>query len=260
MEQLGSLPVVEILWNLRSELQWIMVGAALAGVVRGFSGFGTAMVFLPFASSVVEPVWALIILCMMDIAGPSLLVRKIAIDANPAELWRLSLGAALAIPFGIALLETLSGDSFRHAVSWLTLALVAIMASGWRYRGTNTNLAVYGIGGLGGLLAGSTGLPGPPVILLYLARPLPPKVIRANLFVYLLIADLLLLAMLAIRGHLTIEPVVAGAAVAIIYFLTLLGGSYLFGQEGEGRYRMVAYLIIAGSAALGLANPVQALL
>ena len=95
-------------------------------------------------------------------------------------------------------------------------------------------------------------MPGPPVILLYLARPLPSKVIRANLFVYLLIADILLLAMLALRGHLTLEPVVVGIAVAVIFFLTLLAGTYLFGQKGEGRYRMVAYM-------LGLVNPVKVL-
>ena len=48
----------------------ILVGALLAGLVRGFSGFGTAMVFLPFAAQVYEPVWVLVVLLTIDILGP----------------------------------------------------------------------------------------------------------------------------------------------------------------------------------------------
>ena len=256
MEYLASLQIPETLWNFRDELGWLAVGAILAGVVRGFSGFGTAMVFLPFASSVVQPVWALIILCIMDIIGPTLMSPKMARNANAGELVRLTIGAAVAMPFGIALLEMLSHGMFRYTVSLLTLCLVAVMASGWRYHGTSSNMAVFGIGGLGGLLAGATGLPGPPVMLFYLARPLPTASIRANIFIYLILADLLLLAMLSIRGWLSPEPVYAGFAIALIYLAALGIGSLLFRPGREGEYRIAAYAIIGGSAVLGLINPI----
>ena len=256
MEFLATLQIPETLLGFREELKWLAVGAVLAGIVRGFSGFGTAMVFLPFASSVVQPVWAVIILCIMDIIGPTIMSPRLARDANPGELVRLSVGAAVAMPFGIALLEMLSLDMFRNTVSVLTLVLVAIMASGWRYRGRSSNLAVFGIGGFGGLLAGATGVPGPPVMLFYLARPLPPASIRANIFLYLIVADVLLLAMLSVRGWLSPEPVYAGFAVAAIYLGALAVGSLFFRPDREGEYRIVAYAIIAGSAILGLINPV----
>ena len=34
---------------------WLILAALLAGLVRGFSGFGTAMVFLPIASQYLTP-------------------------------------------------------------------------------------------------------------------------------------------------------------------------------------------------------------
>ena len=255
MDFLATLEIPETLWSFREELKWLAVGAVLAGIVRGFSGFGTAMVFLPFASAVVQPVWAVIILCIMDIIGPSIMSPRLARDANPGELARLSIGAAVTMPFGIALLEVLSLDMFRNTVSVLTLLLVAIMASGWRYRGRSSNLAVFGIGGFSGLLAGSTGVPGPPIMLFYLARPLPPACIRANIFLYLIVADVLLLAMLSFRGWLSPEPVYAGFAVAVIYLGALAVGSLFFRPDREGEYRIAAYAIIAGSAILGLVNP-----
>ena len=256
MELLSFLQIPDDVWNLRDEFLWIALGAFLAGVVRGFSGFGTAMIFLPFASSVVDPVPALIILCIMDIIGPMIMSPRVAGDANPRELFRLVAGAAVAMPFGIAMLEMLSSDMFRNTVSILTLALVAIMASGWRYQGQTSNLAVLGIGGAGGLLAGATGVPGPPVMLFYLVRPLSAACIRANIFMYLILADVLLLAMLTFRGWLTSGPVYVGLAVTLVYFLALIIGARFFQPGREREYRVAAYSIIAASAVLGLIDPI----
>ncbi len=248
--------VPEILWAFRVELVWILAGSVVAGVVRGFSGFGTAMIFLPIASSVVEPVWSLIILCVMDIIGPLILSGKVAKDTNPKELLRLSIGAAVGMPFGLVLLGMLTHDMFRNAVSILALTLVAVMATGWRHRGTSSDFAVFGIGGFGGLLAGSTGVPGPPVMLFYLARPLPPANIRANIFMYLIIADVLLLAMMAFRGWLSVEPLLIGSAATITYLAAIRVGMLFFRPDRERQYRFLAYAIIAAAALLGLAGTI----
>ncbi|HAV07572.1 MAG TPA: sulfite exporter TauE/SafE family protein, partial [Rhodobacteraceae bacterium] len=47
-------------------LGWIALGALIAGAVRGFSGFGTALVFLPVAGQFLSPIWALTVLTVMD--------------------------------------------------------------------------------------------------------------------------------------------------------------------------------------------------
>ena len=42
---------------LATEGLWLLfIGAVLGGLARGFSGFGTAMVILPFAAEVFTPV------------------------------------------------------------------------------------------------------------------------------------------------------------------------------------------------------------
>ena len=254
MEHLEALGLPRALLSFGDGSAWLLIGAVLAGIVRGFSGFGTAMVFLPFASAVISPIWALVVLCIMDIVGPAFMAPRMARDANLAELGRLTAGAAVAMPLGLALLGMLSQDFFRIAVSLLALSLVAVMASGWRYRGKSSNLAVFGIGGASGFLAGSTGVPGPPVMLFYLARPLPPAAIRANIFIFLLLADVLLLAMLAFRGWLTAAPVYVGIAAAVVYFIGLGIGTQFFRPDRDGEYRTAAYAIIAASALLGLLN------
>jgi len=50
---------------------WLLVAAAaVAGLVRGFSGFGTAMVYLPVAGQILSPFEALTTLLIMDLVGP----------------------------------------------------------------------------------------------------------------------------------------------------------------------------------------------
>src|SRR3546814_9943257 len=45
---------------------WLAAAAALAGLVRGFSGFGAAMVFVPLAGVVVRPEVAVPLLFVAD--------------------------------------------------------------------------------------------------------------------------------------------------------------------------------------------------
>lgn len=245
---LTGLPA-ELLSGLSLEgIGWLVFGSVLAGLVRGFSGFGTAMVFLPFAGSVLPPVGALTAMVVMDLIGPTAMVPRTVKYANVGDLTRLAAGCLVGLPFGVAILLVLSADLFRYMVSFLTLFLLLLLVAGFRYSGELSSRMVYGTGGLGGFLAGVAGLPGPPVIMFYLASSLPAAAIRANLFIYLVLADALILAAFAIQGILESEHVVAGLVVAIPYLAALALGSLLFQPGKEKTYRTIAYCIIAASA------------
>ena len=64
------------------------------GLVRGFAGFGTAMVYLPVAGQILPPFEALTTLMVMDLIGPlPNLPRAFRISDRP-DILRLSLGGA----------------------------------------------------------------------------------------------------------------------------------------------------------------------
>ena len=112
---------------LATEGLWLLiVGAALAGVVRGFSGFGTAMIYLPFASQVLPPVWVLITLLVFDIFGPIPAVPRALRDGHPRDVLRLGAGAVVGLPLGVLLLTSMAPEVFRYGVSGVTLLLFTI--------------------------------------------------------------------------------------------------------------------------------------
>lgn len=238
---------------LATEGVWFLaLGALLAGLVRGFAGFGTAMIYLPVAGQVLDPFTALTTLIVMDLTAPLIHVPRALRDGHPGDVVRLGLGAALAIPLGVWALMQVAPEVFRWGVSLVALGLLALLVSGLRYRGRVTKPMIFGTGAASGLLAGSVGLPGPPVVFLYMASTHPAKTIRANNTLYLIVADVLLLAVLSWKGLMVDTAFVLGVCMILPYLLGNWLGGAMFRPGYETTYRRVAYTIIAGSAILGL--------
>ena len=231
---------------------WIALAALAAGLVRGFAGFGNAMVFLPVAGQFLSPFAALTALMVMDIVGPIPRLRSAARDGHMPDIVRLCVAAMFTVPIGLTILGWVDPAVFRYGVSIAAILLLGLLISGIKYTGPMTPPLVLTTGGLGGLSAGLVGLPGPPVIFLYMASRLPPRSIRGNIYVYLFFLDILLLLVLWLMGNLVVSAVWLGAAMILPYMAGVLAGTAIFRPEAERAYRIVAYLIIAASALSGL--------
>ena len=51
------------------EFWWLVLVIGVAGVVRGFAGFGTGLVFIPLASIFLDPLWVLAAVIAVDVGG-----------------------------------------------------------------------------------------------------------------------------------------------------------------------------------------------
>ncbi|MBC7158101.1 MAG: sulfite exporter TauE/SafE family protein [Rhodobacteraceae bacterium] len=230
-----------------------LAGAALlAGAVRGFSGFGSALVFMPVAAAAVSPLWAITMMTTMDLVGPLPALRRAWPAATPRRLAPMVAAMVAGLVPGLWLLVRVPPEAVRWAISGLALALVVPLAAGWRLRGAQGTGPAVAVGGVSGLLAGTTGLAGPPAILYFLASPLPVAQVRANLLFYLLAVDCAMLAALAAGGRLAGTAVVLGAVLVIPFALGAWAGAAAFRPGHERAWRALAYGLIAASALAGL--------
>lgn len=233
-------------------LGWLVLAAFVAGTVRGFSGFGTALVFMPVAAQVLPPLWAIITVALMDVFGPVPNIPAALRKSDRGDLVRLLGATLLALPVGLWVLTMVAPDLFRTGVSLLSLGMLASLILGLRYHGTLGPKMVMGTGGAAGFLGGVAGLPGPPVILLYMASPNPVQVVRASIMAYLFFYDIVLMSVLAVQGDLMPVPAVLGLSMALPNLAGNLLGAAIFRPELDRIYRTVAYSIIAVSALSGL--------
>ena len=233
-------------------LIWLVGAVFIAGLVRGFAGFGSAMIIMPVASSVLSPVEAVIFLICAELVGPLPNAPAAWRDGTPREVGLLVLGAILALPLGVWALTSMDATLFGWTVSVSVLVLLALTVSGWRLKGALTRQLIVLAGSMGGFMTGFAGIPGPPVIMLYMASRLPIKVIRANFLLYLVALDLLLFPLLWVLGLMNWPIAFLGLLVGIPNLIANTLGARLFDPTAERIFRNVAYLIITASAIIGL--------
>lgn len=231
---------------------YLALVVAVAGVVRGFAGFGGALIIVPLASRVLQPLEVLTLIMIIDVFSAAPLMPRAVRDSHMTELKFLILGMAVMLPIGLFLLTRIDPDLFRWQASTIAISLVVIMISGWRHSLVMGNKFLLFVGGCGGFLGGLTGIPGPPVILAYMTGKSAVARIRANIFLYLLAYDSLLGLLLLVQGAIALSISLTGALMLLPHSIGTIIGARLFNPAYDRLYRWVAYAIIIASAVGGL--------
>lgn len=231
----------------------IAIGVALvAGTVRGFAGFGGALIFIPLVGALYGPRVAAPAFLILDF----ILTLPMTVRAIPHCRWRTVLPTALAAiataPFGAWLLATGDPITLRWAIAGVVVLLLALIASGWRYHGEPNIPASVGVGGVAGVLGGVGQVSGPPVIAFWVAGPHPAATIRANMFVFFALASLSSAAAYLWNDLFTAEIGWLILALVPAYAIALYAGSHGFRHLAGRGYRPLAYAIIALAAVVSV--------
>jgi uncharacterized protein len=237
---------------LSAEFAAAVAAAVLAGVVRGFSGFGSALILSPSLSALYGPAVAVPVALLLELvlSGPFVPPAMRLVDRRRTAV--LCVSAAVMVPFGAYLLSVVDGETLRWAISALVFAAVAILGFGWRYHGRPHTAATAATGALSGLFGGATGLTGPPVIFYELAGSAPMQRMRASFIVFFAWVDVIALVSFAITGTLAARPLLIAAALLAPYLAAAAVGARLFGRASEAFYRRLAVAILAGVAVVSL--------
>lgn len=229
------------LWNLS-----LAAGAvALAGLVRGFSGFGAAMISIPLLSLLFGPQTALATLTTMEMPAQIQLLRMSRREADWKQAAPMALGGIAALPLGTWILVSIDQDLLRRAISVIVLLLVALLASGYRHNVPRRLGVDVAVGSVAGLLNGSTGLGGPPIIFYMLSGPYAPSAVRANITAFFQIGFVFVVASYFWFGVLTPERMLLGAVIAPFYVAGIWFGGKLFYRASEQVFRRIAYILLA---------------
>ena len=229
-----------------------IVATLVAGLVRGFSGFGGALIFVPLAAAAVGPPIAAACLLVMDLVLTLPMVWNAVRICRWNTLLPVAIGAVVTIPFGAAILAHADPLVLRWGLAVLVMALLALLVSGMRYSGEPRRLASLGVGGVAGIFSGIGQVGGPPVIAFWVAGPHPPPIIRANLIMFFCIASASSSVAYAWNGFFTEEMLSALIVFAPAYAVALFIGTRLFGRAPERYYRRIAYVVIAIAAITSL--------
>lgn len=231
----------------------LLAATLLGGLVRGFTGFGFAMVFMPLASVVLGPVAALGLIWFIDLPFALPIAARSAKRAEWGEILPLLLTATLALPAGIFLLTWLDRETMRWILALLVLTAVVLMASGWRYHGRPTIPLSLGVGALSGLFNGMASIGGMPLAVFWLgAQRNDRHKTRANMQAFFGVSTLISGAILWWKGILTTGSLLMAVPLFAVYGIGLWAGTHGFRLASEATFRRGAYAVIFLSALISL--------
>jgi uncharacterized protein len=224
----------------------------LAGAVRGFSGFGSALIYVPLMSAIYDPRTAAGTFLLIDFAVGLSVLPTVWRQAHWHDVFSLAAAAVVAAQFGALILIYTDAITLRWGITVVVLILLGVLMSGWRYHGRPKLPVTLAVGGLAGTLGGAIQIVGPPVIVYWLGGSSSHAVVRANLNAFFSVFATALFVTYMMRGLLPVQVFTLALLLGPLQVLALKTGSRLFHQASAETYRRVAYAIVAASALVSL--------
>ena len=223
--------------------------AALAGVIRGITGFGGAMVMSPPLALILGPLVTVPVVLLLE----GLAAAPMLIETRRLVRWRV-IGPILAmaiitVPLGTYILVKVDPPTMRRVIAAVVILFSLLLLRGWRYAGGQRLGTSIGLGALSGGMVGATSMGGPPVILYLLAGPDPIGVTRANLTFF--VGGISLAGVLALWMNGVIDAAVLRLALVLApgYYIGMVAGTRLFARFNDQRFRQFTLLLMMAVSA-----------
>ena len=226
--------------------------AIISGLVRGFSGFGSALIYIPLISALYDPKVAVPTLMLIDTVCSLPWAVKVVPKCNFREIWPIAIFGTLTIPLGAAALFYIDTLVLRWFIAALVLTALGVLVAGWRYHGKPTWLAMAATGIAAGIGGGSVQIAAPPLLIFWLGGQNSAATVRANIMVYFIWSGFVSMAAYAWSGLFTVQTVTLALLFGLPFAIALGVGANWFHGTSDQFYRRVAYVIIGTAGLISL--------
>jgi uncharacterized protein len=230
----------------------LAVAAFVAGMARGFSGFGAALIFVPFASRLLGPQAAAPLLLLTDgfVAFP--LIWSAWEKARKSEVALMTAGALIGIPLGAYALAAGNPSLLRWMISAIVVLMLVLLISGWRYTGKPHGAVTVGVGAMSGVFGGLAQLSGPPVVAYWLGGNHDHREMRASTILYFAFSTMIAFVSYLVGKLLTFTIFKLSLVLVPFFAAGLFLGSKVFHFASPETFRKICLGLIALSLLISL--------
>jgi uncharacterized membrane protein YfcA len=216
----------------------------IAGIIRGYSGFGFSMVAVICLSLVFSPKEAVPLILLMEIVASASLLPRVWRQVDWHSLLWLSVGVVFGTPAGVYLLANIPARPMRAAIAITVMALVVLLWRGFALKTMPSRGQTVATGVASGLLNGAATIGGPPVILFYFSTPAGVAVSRASLIAFFLGTDILAFVICLTQGLVNTKTGVMLGACLIPLLIGIRLGSHFFNKSNEESFRRKVLILL----------------
>ena len=225
-----------------------------AMVIRGFTGFGGALLMVPLLGLIWEIRLVIVVVAVIEMIAGSMLAFMGRKSVDRATLIPILIWSIIGLAGGSLLLATLPIAWIARILGVVTIFIgivsltkrIAVPVRPGRSRGVLTSV----VGLVAGVLHGLLGTSG-PVIVPYLQRTLPaPQQMRSTLLAYFIVLEVLRLGGYVQLGIASIEAFERGLLLAPVAIVGSLIGSRLHVQVSDEVFRVAVSVLLIVSGML----------
>jgi uncharacterized membrane protein YfcA len=197
-----------------------------AAVVRGYSGFGFALLAVTALSLLLPPAEIVSSIFILDVAASVHLLPRVWRDIHWRALRWLAPGCLVGTPIGVYVLAHAPAAPMTLALAVFVLTATILLVRGFALKSLPGPVVTFATGTASGVFNGSFGMSGPPVILFFFSSPAGAAAGRASMIAFFLLTDVTGLACQGWSG--LISPPTLWHA---LYFLPVLAAGVWLGNR-----------------------------
>jgi uncharacterized protein len=228
--------------------------AFVAGLVRGFSGFGLSAVLVASASFVISPKLIIPTAQALEVIASIALIPSVWKEVNWKWLMPMAAAYALSIPAGVAALAYLPEQALRVGGCVILFVASVCLLLNARPKLPDGFSLRFGTGLVAGFLAGATSLGGMVASVMLFAVALPAKNLRATLIVLFFASSLYSLLWGAWHSVVTGHTFTLAAWLAPPLLAGIAVGSHGFKHVSEAGFRKAVLAVLAGLSIVGIVS------
>ncbi len=236
-----------------------LFAALLAGTVTGLTGFGLALISTPLLLFVYEPRTVVVLTVFFSIFINIAVVWDSWREARHPLALALLLPSVVGVVLGAEVLRVVDPLYIRLAVGVVVVFSALLLLRDVRLPGAETRWGPLVAGSASGALSTSTGLAGPPIVLLLASRGLPKAEFRSTSALYFLAMSGVGLLVLAGRGLIEGGEMRLALVLVPAAIIGKIVGTAFLRRVSERAFRALSLGLVILTGALGVATALWAL-
>lgn len=238
------------------QIWYVLPVVIFAGIVRGYSGFGFAVIAVVGLNFFFEPKQSVAIVLCLDVICSLNLWKQAVKQADFPTLKNLIIGSILGIPIGYSFLLILPSETLKLLICIGILTLAALLFSDFRAFNAAKNKTKIGFGIASGAGTASASIGGPMIVYYMLASSLTTSTQRATMILFFITSEGLAVLTLIMGGIVDSTLPQALLVLTVPTLIAVYIGQYLFNKKPPQSLKSFALPIMVFVAILGIINSV----
>ncbi len=228
-----------------------------AAFIRGVAGFGLALILAPILLHILKPTDVVTINLFLGLISNILVLSYSLKKVNLKSIFPMVISSFLGIPIGVWIITVISPSISRILVGGVTVFFAIPLVLGFSKTFKQEKLFGSISGFLSGILASSTSLGGPPVVLFMHSQNWKKDTIHPNLATYFSFLNVSSLVALSVSGLIDAQTIINAVSLAPALLIGTGLGILIFRKINTRYFRWFSLTIVICAGILGILSGIE---